>query len=311
MAKWKECTINEQFGAGTPAVSEATKKLPEDARLAARGKFPTGQAILTECADRIKSLEARIARVYSERTAAAVAMARFALACGYTAGVGKDDNQSWDDEWRVVLYVDTPRGQVSWHIAPEDQPLLVGLPKYEGEWDGTFRSRDGWFSQWEYAGDPVAAARAEGYAQGVRDAAKIVGKEAKDFPDVIAWAVEDLAKAILALLDTDTPAPPSPESAQDVIAERERQKAVEGWTAEHDDGHTNGELALAAGAYALASAFYHSDPYAAVLSVWPWDRKWLKPTDRRRDLIKAGALILAEIERLDRIAQAGKGRPHE
>ena len=34
---------------------------------------------------------------------------------------------------------------------------------------------------------------------------------------------------------------------------------------------------------------------------WPWVRRWWKPTDRRRDLVKAGALILAEIERLDRI----------
>jgi hypothetical protein len=30
--------------------------------------------------------------------------------------------------------------------------------------------------------------------------------------------------------------------------------------------------------------------------------EWWKPTNRRRDLVKAGALILAEIERLDRAA---------
>lgn len=92
----------------------------------------------------------RLSRAYSERTAAAVGMARFALMCGYRAGVGKDGNEAWDDEWRVVLYVDTPAGQVSWHIAPPDQHLLAGLPEYEGDWDGTFRSRDGSFAVWEH-----------------------------------------------------------------------------------------------------------------------------------------------------------------
>jgi hypothetical protein len=35
---------------------------------------------------------------------------------------------------------------------------------------------------------------------------------------------------------------------------------------------------------------------------WPWEDKWWKPKDRRRDLVRAGALIVAEIERLDRLA---------
>jgi len=30
-----------------------------------------------------------------------------------------------------------------------------------------------------------------------------------------------------------------------------------------------------------------------------WAREWWKPKDRRRDLIRAAALIVAEIERLD------------
>ncbi|MEB3421767.1 hypothetical protein VK682_24660 [Salipiger manganoxidans] len=42
--------------------------------------------------------------------------------------------------------------------------------------------------------------------------------------------------------------------------------------------------------------------WAAWLQLWPWDRKWWKPTTPRRDLVKAGALIVAEIERLDRAA---------
>ena len=92
------------------------------------------------------------------------------------------------------------------------------------------------------------------------------------------------------------------DAARDILAERARQISAEGWMPKHDDAHDKGEIASAAAAYAAASTFYHADPYAAVLSIWPWKRAWLKPTNPRRDLVKAGALILAEIERLDRAA---------
>lgn len=86
-------------------------------------------------------------------------------------------------------------------------------------------------------------------------------------------------------------------AAQDVLAERERQKAVEGWTAEHDDAHSDGELAAAAICYAFTSV---RSQHHINNQIWPWDSDWFKPTTRRRDLVKSGALILAEIERLDR-----------
>ncbi len=98
------------------------------------------------------------------------------------------------------------------------------------------------------------------------------------------------------------------QAARDVLVERHRQISSEGWTPEHDDQHTAGEIASAGAAYALASTLYHADPYAGVLSIWPWSRGWLKPTNPRSDLVKAGALILAEIERLDRIE---KGTPND
>lgn len=114
------------------------------------------------------------------------------------------------------------------------------------------------------------------------------------------------------------PAPSVAEAAepvawQDVVAERERQKTVEGWTARHDDAHNQGEMAVAAGVYALIAGsdatsyrnardgYSLNDYHQPIIDhLWPWDRSWFKPTERRRDLVKAGALILAEIERLDR-----------
>jgi len=41
--------------------------------------------------------------------------------------------------------------------------------------------------------------------------------------------------------------------ACDVMAERERQKTVEGWAPEHDDEHDDGSLVLAAVSYALSA----------------------------------------------------------
>ncbi|PRD42070.1 hypothetical protein C5748_18100 [Phyllobacterium phragmitis] len=79
----------------------------------------------------------------------------------------------------------------------------------------------------------------------------------------------------------------------DISAERRRQIDVEGWTPEHDDAYVHRDLAKAAACYATG----HVDR-------WPWPLKWWKPSNYRRSLVKAGALILAEIERLDRLAAA-------
>lgn len=92
---------------------------------------------------------------------------------------------------------------------------------------------------------------------------------------------------------------------EDIAAERKRQIEVEGWSAEHDDKHDFGEIANAAAAYAMKPRTRQIivSPYAmdTILDrLWPWAREWWKPKDRRRDLVRAGALIVAEIERLDR-----------
>lgn len=100
---------------------------------------------------------------------------------------------------------------------------------------------------------------------------------------------------------------PSP-AAADVLAERRRQQLEEGWTHAHDDQHIRGELAAAAACYAVPSRFRD----VAVRMFWParWAKRWWKPTGaaddleaRRRDLVKAGALVIAEIERLERLGR--------
>lgn len=84
----------------------------------------------------------------------------------------------------------------------------------------------------------------------------------------------------------------------DVIAERQRQCQVEGWTPWHDDNeHNNGELARAATCYADTGNHLTQEQFDAI---WPWGRSAWKPKDARRDLVRAAALLIAEIERLDR-----------
>ncbi|MBF3650456.1 hypothetical protein ISF86_11980 [Burkholderia pseudomallei] len=88
------------------------------------------------------------------------------------------------------------------------------------------------------------------------------------------------------------------DAARDVLDERHRQIYAEGWTPAHDDQHDECEMALAAIVYAESAVGYHP----SCPDTWPWSPKWFKPTTPRRDLVKAGALILAELERLDRAA---------
>lgn len=82
---------------------------------------------------------------------------------------------------------------------------------------------------------------------------------------------------------------------QDVASERARQIEGEGWTLEHDDEYSGGELAQAGTCYALGHAGWIGFTHA-----WPWPQRWWKPKNRRYDLVRAAALIIAEIERLDR-----------
>lgn len=96
------------------------------------------------------------------------------------------------------------------------------------------------------------------------------------------------------------------------VAERARQRAVEGYDAAHDDLHTDGELAQAAAYYALP-LFVRKFPapggsYGS--QIWPWDEVARKPSpdNRKREIEKAVGLLFAEWERLDRAEKAAAGR---
>ena len=81
-----------------------------------------------------------------------------------------------------------------------------------------------------------------------------------------------------------------------IAEERTRQIAVEGWTPEHDDQHTNGALAVNAAAQACAGTDAQVEDFGDA-PIWP-----LRFKNRINQLAKAGALIAAEIDRLQRRA---------
>jgi hypothetical protein len=95
-------------------------------------------------------------------------------------------------------------------------------------------------------------------------------------------------------------------AARNVLAERQRQVNREGYSHENDDAHILGELGAYAAFYAMPPAARdwpaEGTGYGATWgeAIVPWNWAAPKPGDRRGELVKAGALILAEIERLDR-----------
>ncbi len=119
-----------------------------------------------------------------------------------------------------------------------------------------------------------------------------------------------------------------------IADERQRQIDSEGWTADHDDEHTDGSLAFAAICYAAPDLLFRKDELAAgnfYRDPWPnsWDRRWdkrpyfsgsrdnvsntvgdpdLYTDEERLDLlVKSGALIAAEIDRLQRAGHTAEG----
>jgi uncharacterized coiled-coil protein SlyX len=88
-----------------------------------------------------------------------------------------------------------------------------------------------------------------------------------------------------------------------VLAERARQLQEEGHTAEADAACQNGELVKAAICYAMAPAQL---PIHRAMFSWPFSPASWKPTEPTRDLVKAAALLLAELERRYRLAEASE-----
>jgi hypothetical protein len=87
-----------------------------------------------------------------------------------------------------------------------------------------------------------------------------------------------------------------------IAAERRRHVTEEGFHPAHDDSTHSTKpdphgLTHAAEAYAAASNDPGKFPKSGPPQQWPWDHNGWKPASPIRMLVKAGALIAAEIDR--------------
>lgn len=87
-----------------------------------------------------------------------------------------------------------------------------------------------------------------------------------------------------------------PQAWLDVIEERRRQRSVLGYTPSKDDAYIFDELPRAAVSYIL----YTYNKSKAVPPMWPWSMDHWKPKTPRGNVVRAIALLIAEVERMDR-----------
>jgi hypothetical protein len=89
-----------------------------------------------------------------------------------------------------------------------------------------------------------------------------------------------------------------------IAAERRRQVVFEGWTPEHDDDHEYGELAIEAACLAVdgTDAIIDHPEWDENQQTDPWGLVEKHRNNRVRQLVIAGALLAAEIDRQQRLA---------
>lgn len=75
-------------------------------------------------------------QAYTERNLCVALVAQLARQLGHTVGIKQHEGEEWEDDWRTVLFIDLPTGQVSWHLHQSELGNFPGLPEYTGSWDG-------------------------------------------------------------------------------------------------------------------------------------------------------------------------------
>lgn len=73
----------------------------------------------------------RLNDVYEERDRLVALISTF-----YPSHLARHEGEDWDDNWRNVVYIETPEGQLSWHIADDEVHLFGHLVAGENDWDG-------------------------------------------------------------------------------------------------------------------------------------------------------------------------------
>jgi hypothetical protein len=91
-----------------------------------------------ETREQLETLRKQKDAAYLERNQCVALLAKLAHRLGWDVGVGRhpDTDAEWGNEWRNILFIELPTGQVSWHFHDSNMELLEGLPRYQKPWDG-------------------------------------------------------------------------------------------------------------------------------------------------------------------------------
>jgi adenylate cyclase len=102
-------------------------------------------------------------------------------------------------------------------------------------------------------------------------------------------------------------------SAEKLIRlERARQMEEENFSFAHDAEHTDGELLKAALVYLHVGTDKALPTNERGIPLdWPWEDEWFKPKDRVKNLVRAGALCLAEDQRINALMKDGRPKMFE
>ena len=140
--------------------------------------------------------------------------------------------------------------------------------------------------------EPAPSAWADGYREAIRDALTVCREIRDVVSDGAPGQPSNAAAACCGAIARIVTPPPRTQAETDVLAERAKQRAK--WGDDHDDGHLDGDLSTAAA--------YIASPTGLAADVDPpdWAYRLDAEHDRRGRLVIASALIIAEIEHLDR-----------
>lgn len=84
----------------------------------------------------VHDIERNKNNAYAERNKCLVLIALMAQRLGINVGIGRHIGEEWEDDWRNILFIDLPSGQVSWHIHDSETYMFYFVGPYSGVWDG-------------------------------------------------------------------------------------------------------------------------------------------------------------------------------
>jgi len=92
--------------------------------------------MLEECLKQLDQEREMRNKVYTERNLCVALIASYAQWFGHKVGIKEHMGDDWEDDWRNVLFIDLPTGQVSWHLHKDELVNFPDIGPYAGEYDG-------------------------------------------------------------------------------------------------------------------------------------------------------------------------------